>query len=93
MPRTRLLDHCSKRRDDDQLIALIQELPTFGSARRQVFKAGLLNEAGELYREVHLNGEYDALLFTARMNASGFHQVKRAEPYPGNDYETVFAKR
>jgi hypothetical protein len=88
-----LLDHCSRRGDDDQLVALIDELPTFGSARRQVLKAGLLNEAGELYREVHLNGEYDALLFAARMNASGFHRVQRTEPSLGEDYESVFAKR
>jgi hypothetical protein len=87
VPRTRLLEQRSRRRDDDQLVALIRELPTFTGAGGRVSKAGLLNEAGELYREVHLSGEYDALLFAARMNASGFHRVQR------EGYETVFAKR
>jgi hypothetical protein len=57
-----------------------------------VFSAGLLNEAGKLYREVRLYGEYEALQFTARMNACGFVRVPAEASPDGPAYESVFAK-
>lgn len=92
-PRTRLIDQRRRRRDDAQVLAVIQELPGSASTRCRVYTAGLLNEAGELYREVDLHGDYEALLFTARMNASGFCRLQPGEPFLVDGYESVFAKR
>lgn len=90
---TRLLDHVASRRDDAQVLALMRDLPGPASTCCRVFTAGLLNEAGELYREVDLHGEFAALLFTARMNANGFCRLQAGEPYVVDSYESVFAKR
>jgi hypothetical protein len=90
--RTRLLDPLSKRRDDREVVTLIMELPRSARARCRVFTAGLLDEAGQLYREVRLYGEYEALQFAARMNARGFVRVQPAQEPPGREYESVFAK-
>lgn len=93
MPRTRLLEHRAKRSDDARLVALIRELPATGSPRCEVFRMGVLNEAGELYREVRLSGEYEAVLFTARMNAGGFIRQTPTEAQLAESFESVFAKR
>ncbi|WBY02684.1 hypothetical protein PE066_03855 [Ramlibacter tataouinensis] len=93
LSRTRLIDRRSRRRDDAQVLALIRDLPGPASNRCHVFTAGLLNEAGELYREVDLHGEFAALLFTARMNANGFCRLQAGEPFFVDGYESVFAKR
>ena len=93
MPRTRLLERREPRRDDARLVALIRELPATGSPRCQVFRMGLLNEAGELYREVRLSGDYEALLFTARMNAGGFIRQVPDEALLAEGFESVFARR
>lgn len=93
MPRTRLLEHRARRRDDDRLVALIRGLPAFGGSGCEAFKMGLLNEDGLLYREVLLRGEYEALLFTARMNAAGFIRLKPGDPYLADGFESLFVKR
>jgi hypothetical protein len=90
--RTRLLDPSSKRRDDHEVVALIMELPKSAAVRCRVFTAGLLDEAGQLYREVRLYGEYEALQFAARMNACGFVRVQPGPAPSGEAYESVFAK-
>lgn len=93
MPRTRLLEHRARRSDDARLVALIRELPATGSPRCEVFRMGVLNEAGELYREVRLSGEYEEVLFTARMNAGGFIREMPAEWQRAEGFAGVFAKR
>jgi hypothetical protein len=93
MPRTHLLEHRAKRRDDDLLLALIRNLPVFGSSSCEVFRMGLLNESGELYREVRLSGEYEALLFTAQMNAGGFTRLKPDALHLAEGFDSLFAKR
>ena len=54
---------------------------------------GLLNEDGELYRDVLLSGDYEAVLFTARMNANAFIRVEPGEPYLGEGFDSLFLKR
>jgi hypothetical protein len=93
MPRTLLLEHRAKRRDDDRLLAVIWELPAVDSGGCEIFRMGLVNEDGELYREVLLSGEYEAVLFTARMNANAFIRVKPGEPYLGEGFDSLFLKR
>ncbi|WP_332813304.1 hypothetical protein [Ramlibacter sp.] len=93
LSRSRLIDSRPRRRDDDQVLALVQDLPGSGSSWCRVFTVGLLNEAGELYREVDLPGEYAALLFTARMNANGFWRLQPGEPFFVDGYDSVFARR
>jgi hypothetical protein len=88
MPCTRLIESAPARHDDEQILCLIRQLPPCGS-RGPVFTAGLLNEVGLLYREVELYGEYEVLQFTARMNSSGFVQLRNAA-LPG--YAGVFCK-
>lgn len=89
--RTRLLDPSSKRRDDHEVVSLIMELPRSAAARGHVFTAGLLDEAGRLYREVCLYGEYEDLQFAARMNACGFVRVYPAAAQT-QAYSSFFAK-
>lgn len=88
MPCTRLIDTAPPRRDDEQVLSLIQDLPA-AAPRGQVFTAGLLNEVGLVYREVELYGEYEALQFTARMNSRGFVQLDSGS-LPG--YTSIFCK-
>ena len=88
MPCTRLLESTPPRHDDAEVVSLIRTLPA-SPARGPVFTAGLLNEVGLVYREVDLHGEYEVLQFTARMNSSGFVQV-RGGTLPG--YTGVFCK-
>ena len=88
MPCTRLLESAPPRHDDAEIVSLIRTLPAHGS-RGPVFTAGLLNEVGLVYREVDLHGEYEVLQFTARMNSSGFVQVRSETPA---GYAGVFCK-
>lgn len=78
MPWTRLIESAPPRRDDEEILSLIQELPAC-DARGPVFTAALLNEVGRVYREVELHGEYEVLQFTARMNSSGFVRLRDGE--------------
>ncbi|HEY8050939.1 MAG TPA: hypothetical protein VIE63_17335 [Ramlibacter sp.] len=70
-----MVESAPPRRDDDKILTLIGQIPQC-SPGGPVFTAGLLNEVGLLYREVELRGEFEALQFTARMNASGFVQLR-----------------
>jgi hypothetical protein len=88
MPFTWLVESAPPRRDDAEILSLIQQLPQCGP-HGPVYTAGLLNEVGLLYREVELRGEFEALHFTARMNASGFIQI-RSGGLPG--HTSVFCK-
>jgi hypothetical protein len=88
MPPTRLIESAPPRDDDEEILSLLRQLPA-GRSRGPMFTAGLLNELGLLYREVELQGEYEMLEFTARMNSSGFIQLRKDAP-PG--YTGVFCK-
>lgn len=92
VPRTRLLNPAAVRQDDARLLALIREVPVAGHWCCDVFRMGLLNEAGELYREVLLSGDYEAVLFTARMNACGFVRQAPGVPLRTEGFDSLFAR-
>jgi len=92
VPRTRLLNPAAVRQDDARLLALIRDVPVAGSGCCDLFRMGLLNEAGELYREVLLRGEYEAVLFMARMNACGFVRQAPGAPLRAEGFDSLFAR-
>jgi hypothetical protein len=85
---TWLIDSAPARSDDAEILSLIGQMPD-GSPRGPVFTAGLLNEVGLLYREVELRGEFEVLQFTARMNSSGFIEIRQGAMA---GYTSVFCK-
>lgn len=89
-PRTRLLQDSANRSDDEQVLQVLEGLPPAGTAAAPTYSVALLDPAGEIYREVWLWGFGEALLFTARMNASGFGQI--APPGPAGRYDSVFTR-
>ena len=88
MASTWLIASAPPRSDDGEILSLIGQLP-HGGSRSPVFTAGLVNEAGVLYREVELRGEYEVLQFTARMNSSGFVTIRHGD---SAGYTSVFCR-
>lgn len=88
--RTSLVAHRPKRQDDAQILALMEGLPPCGPAGPISYRVGILDEEGRVYREVWLHCMYEALVFTARMHAHGFRQV-RARGRDG-EYDSAFCK-
>lgn len=89
--RTRLVAESTPRADDGQVMQLLDQLPRARAPASPAYAVGVLNEAGEIYREVWLWGIGEALVFTARMNASGFAQIH--PPGGSAPYDGVFARR
>lgn len=85
---TWLIESAPPRTDDGEILSLIRQMPD-GSSPGPVFTAGLLNEVGLLYREVELRGEFEVLQFTARMNSSGFVEIRHGAMA---GYTSVFCK-
>ena len=76
LPRTWLVGQGAGRSDDARLLALIEGLGTGDRAVPGAFRAGILDRYGRVYRVVRLDCTYEALVFTARMHALGFRQVR-----------------
>ncbi len=78
--RTWLVGQGAGRNDDARLLALIEGLGTGDRASPEAFQAGILDQDGKVYRVVRLYCTYEALVFTARMHALGFRQVRATAP-------------
>lgn len=91
LPRTRLVQDRTTRSDDLQVMQLLDGLPPVRSLELPGYAVAILNESGQVYREVWLWGMGEALVFTARMNSSGFAQV--APPVTTSHYDSVFTRR
>jgi len=66
----------------------VEGLGTGDRASPGAFRAGVLDEAGKVYRVVRLYCTYEALVFTARMHALGFRQVRA--PAAQDEYDVAF---
>jgi hypothetical protein len=88
LPRTWLVGQGAGRSDDARLLALIEGLGTGDRASPEAFRAGILDEDGKVYRVVRLYCTYEALVFTARMHALAFRQIRA--PAPQDDCDVVF---
>jgi hypothetical protein len=84
----RLTDNAAMPCGEEEVLQLVEGLPPAPAGAPPGYAVGILDAAGEVYREVWLWGEGEALVFTARMNASGFGQVRAADPT--GRYDTVF---
>lgn len=90
LPRTRLVPDSAKRSDDPQVVQLLDGLPPARNLEFPAYAVAVLNESGHVYREVWLWDMGEALVFTARMNSSGFAQV--APPATASHYDSVFTR-
>lgn len=86
--RTWRVGHGAGRSDDARLIALIAGLGAGDRASPGAFRVGILDGDGEVYRVVRLYCTYEALVFTARMHALGFRQVRAHAAQ--DDYNVTF---
>jgi hypothetical protein len=75
-PRSWLVGQGAGHSEDGRLLALIEGLGTGDSASTGAFRAGILDKDGSVYRVVRLYCTYEAMVFTARMHALGFRQVR-----------------
>ncbi|MBK0392177.1 hypothetical protein [Ramlibacter algicola] len=89
--RTSLVKPRPEPRDDAQVLALLEGLAPRVPSSPAPYRVGVLDDQGEVYREVWLHGMYEALVFTARMNALGFRQEACA-PGPDGEYDGAFSK-
>jgi hypothetical protein len=87
-PRTWLVGQGVGRSDDAQLLAMMEGLGTADRASPGALQAGILDDDGKVYRLVRLYCTYEALVFTARMHALGFRQVRA--PAAQDDYDVAF---
>lgn len=88
--RTRLVKGRAMGSDDLQVRQLLDGLPPARRLALPPYAVAVLNESGQVYREVWLWGLGEALVFTARMNASGFGQVP--QPAAAGNYDSVFTR-
>lgn len=86
-PRTWLVGQGAGRSDDARLLAVMEELGAAARAAPGAFQAGILDDDGKVYRVVRLYCTYEALVFTARMHALGFRQVRAPAAH---DYDVAF---
>lgn len=88
--RTSLVPGTAGSPADPQVLRLVKGLPPAGPLALPAYAVGVLNEAGQVYREVWLWDVGEALVFTARMNAAGFGQVRAADP--ASPYDSLFTR-
>lgn len=89
-PRTRLVKDSARRSDDLQVMQLLDGLPPARTLALPTYAVAVLNESGQVYREVWLWDMGEALVFTARMNANGFAQA--SPPAAASHYDSVFTR-
>lgn len=74
-PTSRVVRGRSVRRDDASLLQVISQIPLGGGCAQTVL-IGILNEHGDLYREVRLHTTLEVLHLAARLNVVGLRLAK-----------------
>jgi hypothetical protein len=90
--RTRLLIPSEPDPSDAAIVDSIESVPRPVPGSKVLFRSGIANAAGVVYREVDHHSEMELLHFTARMNALGFRKERLLGEGRSRRYTAIFTR-
>jgi hypothetical protein len=90
--RTRLLTPSEPDPRDAAIVDAIESVPRPAPGSKVLFRSGIANAAGVVYREVDHYSEMELLHFAARMNALGFRKERVLGEGRSRRYAAIFTR-